>query len=152
MPRAVRVRRRIRDRLVGRARSGTHGGFTLVEILVAVAILGIAIVGIVGSIATFLHANTIDRSVANLDQVVRTYSESMNGQSYVSCASSYSSVTLPTGYTFSAGPTIKYWNEDNPATFAASCGTDTGVQQISATITQAASAQTQSILIVKNSG
>jgi prepilin-type N-terminal cleavage/methylation domain-containing protein len=152
VPRAVRVRRRIRDRLVGRARSGTHGGFTLVEILVAVAILGIAIVGIVGAIATFLHANTIDRSVANLDQVVRTYSESMNGQSYVSCASSYSSVTLPTGYTFSAGPTIMYWNGDNPATFAASCGTDNGVQQISATISQTASAQTQSILIVKNSG
>ena len=127
-------------------------GFTLVEILVAVAILGIAIVGILGAMATFLQVGRIDRSVADLDQVVRTYSETVNGVSYVSCASSYPSVTLPPGYTFSAGPTIKYWNGDNPATFAASCGTDKGVQQISATVRQTASAQTQSVLIVKNGG
>ncbi len=127
-------------------------GFTLIEIVVAVAILGIAIVGIFGAMATFLQAGRIDRSVSDLDQVVRTYTETMNGVSYVSCAASYPSVTLPGGYTFSAGPTVKYWNGDNPATFAASCGTDKGVQQISATIRQTASSQTQSALLVKNSG
>ena len=107
-------------------------GFTLVEILVAVSILGIAVVGIFSALATFLQAGRIDRSVADLDQVVRTYSEGLNGATYASCASSYPTVTLPAGgaYTFVSSPTIKYWNGDNPATFASSCGTDKGIQQI----------------------
>jgi prepilin-type N-terminal cleavage/methylation domain-containing protein len=133
-------------------------GFTLVEILVAVSIMGIAIVGIFGALSTFLQAGRIDRSVADINQVVRTYSEGLNGATYANCASSYPTVTLPAGgaYTFSAGPTIKYWNGDNPATFTATipspCGTDKGVQQISATVRQTVSGQTQSLLIVKNIG
>jgi type II secretory pathway pseudopilin PulG len=124
----------------------------LVEILVAVSILGIAVTGIFGALSTFLQVSTVDRSVADINRVVRTYSEGMNVATYSPCASSYPSVTLPSGYTFSAGPTVRYWNGDNPATFASSCGTDKGVQQISATVRQSVSGQTQQFVIAKSSG
>jgi type II secretory pathway pseudopilin PulG len=110
----------------------------LVEILVAVTILGISIVGIFGALSTFLEAGTVDRSVANVDQVLRTYSEGLIATSYLNCASSYPSVTL------------RYWNGDNPATFASSCGVDKGVQQISVTV-QSATGQSAPLVIAKNS-
>ena len=118
----------------------------------AVTILGISVFGIFGAMSTFLQAGTVDRSIADINQVVRTYSEGLNAASYAPCASSYSSVTIPSGYAFSAGPTVRYWNGDNPATFASSCVTDKGVQQISATVGQSVSGQTQQLVVVKSSG
>jgi type II secretory pathway pseudopilin PulG len=124
----------------------------LVEILVTVAIMGIAITGIFSALSTYLMLGSVQRSTANVDQVIRTYSESMVSASYVSCASSYASVTLPSGYSFSAGPTIDYWKGDSPATFSSTCASDKGVQRISATVREQSSGQSQQFVIAKNSG
>jgi len=128
------------------------GGFTLVEILISVALLGIAVIGIFSSIATFLQIGGAARSIANVDQTARVYTEGLTAATYVNCATTYPSVTLPSGYTFSSGPTIAYWNGDNPATFASTCGTDKGVQRISATVRQTSSGQSAPLVITKNSG
>jgi prepilin-type N-terminal cleavage/methylation domain-containing protein len=130
----------------------SESGFTLVEILVAVAIMGIAVVGIMMALATMLNVSSVGRSLANVDQVTRKYTENMTAASYSSCASSYSSVTLPSGYSFSSGPTISYWNGDNPATFASSCSSDQGVQRIAATVREQSSGQTASVVVIKNRG
>jgi prepilin-type N-terminal cleavage/methylation domain-containing protein len=129
-----------------------ENGFTLVEILVAVAIMGIAVVGILMALATMLNVSTVGRSLANVDQVTRKYSESITAASYASCASSYSSVTLPSGYSFSSGPTITYWNGDNPPTFASSCSSDKGVQRIAASLREQSSGQTANVVVIKNRG
>lgn len=135
----------------GRVRSSA-AGFTLVEILVTVAILGLVTAGLFGTLSTFLMLGSVQRSTANIDQVVRTYSERIESASYVSCASSYSSVTLPSGYSFSAGPTLAYWNGDSPATFGSTCSSDKGVQRISATVREQSSGKSQQLVIAKNSG
>jgi prepilin-type N-terminal cleavage/methylation domain-containing protein len=129
-----------------------ESGFTLVEVLVAVAIMGIAVVGIMMALATMINVSSVGRSLANVDQVARKYSESMTAASYTSCASSYSSVTLPSGYSFSSGPTITYWNGDNPPTFASSCSSDKGVQRVAASVREQSSGQTSNVVVVKNRG
>jgi prepilin-type N-terminal cleavage/methylation domain-containing protein len=152
MSRSARDLRRTRGRPYGVAHGDAQGGYTLVEILVAVAIMGIAVVGIMMSLATILNVSTVGRSLANVDQVTRKYSENATAATYTACASSYSSVTLPSGYSFSSGPTITYWKGDNPATFAASCSSDQGVQRIAATIREQSSGQTASVVVIKNRG
>jgi prepilin-type N-terminal cleavage/methylation domain-containing protein len=127
-------------------------GFTLVETLLAVTLLAIAVVGIMYSLTTFLGVSQVARSSANLDAVARQYTEGVEAASYQSCASSYTSVTLPSGYSFSAGPTIAYWNGDNPATYSSTCSADKGVQQISATVKESSTGRTVALTISKNSG
>jgi len=97
-----------------RERESRAGGFTLVEILVTVSIMGIAMSGIFQALSTFLNAGMIERSVANVDVALRTYSERVIAAPYVNCASIYSVVTLPSGYSFSVAPTISYWNVTIP--------------------------------------
>lgn len=143
--------RRVAPSEEGRVRSSA-AGFTLVEILVTVAILGLVTAGLFGTLSTFLMLGSVQRSTANIDQVVRTYSERIESASYVNCASSYPSVTLPSGYSFSAGPTFAYWNGDSPATFGSTCSGDKGVQRISATVREQSSGKTQQLVIAKNSG
>jgi prepilin-type N-terminal cleavage/methylation domain-containing protein len=135
-----------------RERESRAGGFTLVEVLVTVSIMGIAMSGIFQALSTFLNAGMVERSVANVDVAVRTYSERVIAAAYVNCASAYSVVTLPSGYSFSVAPTISYWNGDNPATFNATCTSDKGVQRLSATVREQSSGQAQPLVITKNSG
>jgi len=127
-------------------------GFTLVEILMAVALLGIAVIGIFSSLATFLRVGGEARSIANVDQTARVYTEGLTAATYVNCATSYPSVTLPSGYTLPSGSTITYWNGDNPATFASTCTSDKGVQRISATLRESASGEDVALIVTKNSG
>jgi prepilin-type N-terminal cleavage/methylation domain-containing protein len=141
-----------RVRVRGGHPSGRAGGFTLVEVLVAVSIMGIAMTGIFQALSTFLNAGTVERSVANVDLVVRTYSERAIAAPYVNCASAYSAVILPSGYSFLAGPTIDYWNGDSPTTFSATCASDKGVQRITATVREQSSRQAQLLVVTKNSG
>lgn len=125
-------------------------GFSLVEVLVTILLMALAVPAILGALASLMQAGATERSIAQADQVVRTYSEGLAAAPYVACAPSYPGITLPSGYSFAAGPTVKYWNGDGPATFATTCTTDNGVQQISATIKDDRSGTTQRLLIGKS--
>jgi prepilin-type N-terminal cleavage/methylation domain-containing protein len=126
-----------------------ESGFTLVELLATIAIMGLAIVGLLGALGTFLQAGTIERSTANIDQVSRVYTEALVSAPYGNCATAYASVTLTAGYSFAAGPTVRYWNGDSPATFATTCATDRGVQQVSGTVKDNSSGQSQPVAVAK---
>jgi type II secretory pathway pseudopilin PulG len=135
-----------------RARFDTsRAGLTLVELLVTITIMGTAMIAIFIGLASLYRATSVQRSSANLDQVVRIYSEALSAAPYTACATAYSTVTLPAGYSTTAVPAIAYWNGDNPSTFGSSCsvGTDTGLQQLSTTIQDDRSGQRQRILTTK---
>jgi prepilin-type N-terminal cleavage/methylation domain-containing protein len=126
-------------------------GFTLVELLVTITIMATAMIAIFIGLTVLARATSVERSSANIDQVIRTYSEVLASAPYAACSTSYSTVTLPSGYSTAATPTITYWNGDNPATFRSTCsaGSDTGVQQFSTTIQEDQTGQLQRLLVTK---
>jgi len=128
-------------------------GFTLVELLVTITIMATAMIAIFVGLSSLIRATIVQRSNANIDVVVRAYSEQIASTSYVPCAAAYSSVTLPSGYSTVGPPVVNYWNGDNPATFGSSCTvpTDTGLQQVSTTIREDVSGQRRVVLLGKRS-
>lgn len=117
------------------ARSRRDAGLTLVEVLLAVSILGIGVVVIVGGMMTSIKVSEQGRRSAEGQAAIRAYAEAVTGAPYVACASSYAApgFTVPTGWT-AASPVVTYWNG---TTFTTPCGTDSGLQRVVLKLTSA---------------
>ena len=94
--------RRYRERCRAPAASGRDrsrdAGDTLVELLVAITIIGIAAAGLLGGLAAAIGGSGSHRSLTSLDTVVRSFAETTSNSltaqdGYVQCASSYSDIT-----------------------------------------------------------
>lgn len=117
-------------------RAGDEAGETLVEILVAVVIMGTAVVAIMGGFTTSILGSVLHRSHARIQTVLREHAEVIESGGYpASCASP---TPTPAATTESDGFTsnvtgVQFWNGDNPATFG-SCSSGTlanGVAKVS---------------------
>ena len=109
-------------------------GESLIELLVALSIMGTAIAVLLAGLATTINMSVVHREQAEAGVHVRAFAEAVentvaaNPSGYVPCAttSSYLAVyTAPAGFTRSVVE-IKYWN----GAWANSCGTDQGVQRV----------------------
>src|SRR3954447_6509543 len=102
-------------------------GFTLVELVLAIAIMGIVFVAVFTGIATFFQVSASQRSNADVDAVVRQYVERVSSTQTAyatACPASYTSVTLPPpsgSSSYSLSTTIQYWTGDKASTFDSSC-------------------------------
>lgn len=132
----------------------TDGGETLIELLVAIAVMGIAAVAIVGSLTTGILVSGIHRNEATAGAAVRGYAEaietSIAAGNYVDCAStsSYSASAVafaaPTGFVISAY-TITYWT----GSAWGSCTTpDGGVQRVTLTVSSADGKAVESLAVI----
>ena len=127
-------------------RAPSEGGLTLVECLVAVAIIGIAIIGIVSALGTASLASDYHRKQVTADTVIRSYTEALKQQihlgGYQTCPATASSYAIPTavwqppsGYSVSI-TSIKYLQSTSGTTFSTSCaGSDQGAEQMTVTAT-----------------
>ena len=112
--------------------TGREAGFTLVDTIVGVAILGIGVTTVVGGMATSITVSARGRAAAEAQIAVRSYAELLAAATYVDCATSYSTpFTAPGGYT--ATQAVSYWDSAT-STFGAVCGTDSGLQRITLTV------------------
>jgi prepilin-type N-terminal cleavage/methylation domain-containing protein len=129
-------------------------GETLIELLVAVAIMGVALVAIIGAFGASITMSDVHRKQASAGAAVRNYAELVTnyvaGTGYSSCAaaSAYSAGTVgytaPSGY--SATPaSIKYWSG---SAWSASCGTDTGLQQLTLTVSSTDTRASERLVLV----
>jgi prepilin-type N-terminal cleavage/methylation domain-containing protein len=83
-------------------RKAYDAGFTLVEVMVAVVILGLSVAAAVGGLATAISGSNLHRSQADLDAALVTAAERLKTAAYEGCGSSYSDVALSDGLRYSA--------------------------------------------------
>ena len=103
-------------------------GMTLVEVLLAVAILGIGVTVVVGGMMTSIKVSDQGRRSAEGQTAIRAYAEAVAGVGYTACAATYAApgFTPPAGWT-AAAVAVSYWNG---STFVTTCGTDSGLQRV----------------------
>lgn len=123
-----------------------HGerGDTLVEVLMAVAILGIAFTGILAGLATAARLSGTHRGLANADVVLVSAADAVKATGYVACPGNPTSayltaaqgVTKPANWLNSAiaiPVPIQYWNN---GAFQSTCpATDQALQLITIKVT-----------------
>ena len=148
--------------------SGERGD-TLIEVLVAVAILGIASVALLTAFSTAITASAEHRVLATSDSVARSAAEAVFSEveqaspaAYQQCPASYSNVasslTSPSGSaspvvpsTYTVALSVEYWNGSAfaPAATVSSCPSDlTAPQQITVTVTPVGRGIPESIAVV----
>jgi prepilin-type N-terminal cleavage/methylation domain-containing protein len=129
-------------------------GETLIELLVALAILGIALVAVIGAFGASIAMSDVHRKQASAGAAVRNYAEFVSnyvaGTGYSSCAaaSAYSPAavgyTAPSGYSAST-VSIKYWTG---SAWSASCGSDSGLQQLTLAVSSTDTRASERVVLV----
>jgi len=103
----------------GAARS-REAGYTLIELLVSVAILSTAILGAAGSMFTMTVVSDFERRQALAEVEARRLAEAIRATPYVACneaKQAYETLFAPSGFVVEAGATaeitnIKFWLPD----------------------------------------
>jgi prepilin-type N-terminal cleavage/methylation domain-containing protein len=122
-------------------------GVTLVECILAIAILGIAFVALMGGMFTFQTAATNHSRQADGADYIRQYAEVVSALPYQTCTASYvaSGFTAPAGWT--ASLTTQYWNG---TAFVSTCpATDSGLDVVHLTVASSDGRDTETLDVVK---
>jgi type II secretory pathway pseudopilin PulG len=141
---------------MARDRARDERGETLVEILLAVVLLGITTFAIFDGISLVTSRSGLIKSQVNVSAVVQAAAATVVGDSYLTCTqiTGGSSYALPaaSGYSDVSPATIQsisYWNGSS---FVATCSTGVGataLEKITVTATATTSSSSQSITLVK---
>lgn len=116
-------------------------GESLVELLVAMVVLGITVTGILGALLVTTQASGQHRRQVQAQNALRGWAEQVSAAAYTDCAVAGSiaapSPALPAGFTATV-TAVRYWNG---TAFVASCttGADAGIQRVSLRVTATAS-------------
>lgn len=127
---------------------GGQDGFTLVEMLLAVAILGLGVTALVGGMMTSITVSDRGRSSAEASGDARRWAESVAGTTYADCAASYATP----GFAVTSGSTgnqsVSYWSPAS-SSFVTTCGTDSGLQRVTLTVTSADGRAAETVQVLK---
>ncbi len=144
---------------VGTSRAARDQGESLIELILAVAIMGIAVVSIVSGLGTSILMSDIHRKQATAGAYVRDYAEAVQsyvgGTGYTACAApaSYSASNVgftgtPSGY--AASPiSLQYWT--GTAWSVSPCSADTGLQRLTVQVASSTNARAseQTVVILR---
>jgi len=127
-------------------------GETLIELLMSIAIMGIAMVAVMGAMSTGVLTSDVHRKQAVAGTAVDSYAESVKqavkSTGYQSsCSPTYGSTfTLPTGYTKSI-VAVSFWTG---TAFQATCSTaaDVGVQRVTLQIASSDGRASERLVVV----
>ena len=145
-----------------RARPGPDDkGETLIELMIAVAIMGIVVVAIVGGIATSIMMSDIHRKQATAGAYVRNYAETVvayvaagtpaSNANFAGSSPNYSPSTV--GFTAPAGGFVasvtSVWCWDDASNkFISSCAAASSVQQVTLNIASSDSRASETLLVI----
>lgn len=109
---------------------GDDAGVSLVELILTIAIMGIAIVTIVGGAMTSILDSDYNRKQADAANVMRAYADSVAAVAYQPCSASYApAYTPPTGYSVSI-VTTEYWDTATSAFISTCPAADYGFERL----------------------
>jgi type II secretory pathway pseudopilin PulG len=115
------------------AATGTRAdrGETLLELVVALAIMSAAVVALVGGLGTSILMSDIHRKQATAGVLVRNYAEAVTatadaGGYPTGCAPLATAFTAPSGFNATV-VSVRYWTASG---WTSSCSTDTGLRQL----------------------
>ena len=130
-------------------------GESLIEILVAVLILGIAVTAILGGLLTSVKLSDVHRKQATGGADARDYAEVLSrfvsGNNYVECAdlSAYApgvvGFTAPAGYA-AAVTSVEYWNTTS-RTFGTTCSSS-GLERVTVQVASTDGRATERSVVV----
>jgi type II secretory pathway pseudopilin PulG len=138
-----------------RRRRACERGETLIELLVSISIIGIAIIALVGGLATAITASNAHREQADAGAVARNIAEAIKDTTVpLDANGSYGSgiwgdVDVPSSVTVNVPP-ARCWNGDANASSGSAwvdCPNDNGLQKI--TVTVSANGANESVTILK---
>lgn len=140
--------------MTGARRAAGDGGFTLIELVVAVAIMGIAMVFIVAGMTTSIFASDVHRRQSTAETVIRDFAEYVTNAAYVTCAGT---PTYATGFASVSGyaaqvTAVTYLN--NPLTdtaFSPTCSSSTALQKLSLKVSDTSGRDSETLDLVKRS-
>ena len=128
-------------------------GETLLELLIAVVIMGVAVVAVIGMLVNSVQLSDVHRKQATASEAVRDYGEAItntvDGGGYVACAgtASYASpagFAVPAGYAKSVA-SVRYWTG---SAWQSSCSADTGLQQLTIQVASADGRASEQLVVV----
>jgi prepilin-type N-terminal cleavage/methylation domain-containing protein len=117
-------------------------GMTFIEVLIAVALLGVIVVTMMAGLSSIALATGHHRQQTTLELLVRSEAEYLKSQTYSPRPAAYASLSA-TGYTVSITQ-VQYWD---PASGTWTAITDNGLQQISVTVTAPGGGSEQIIVL-----
>lgn len=126
---------------------GGDRGETLLEVVVAIMILGICVLAVGSSIALSSKMSGVHRTQAELSKVLHNYAEQLGSVAYSPC-----STTTPASYSLSPQPgfapptiTVSYWTG---SAFGSCPGTDLGLQKVTIAVASADNGVSDSLSVV----
>ena len=124
-------------------RPGDESGETLVEVLVALVIIGIAFTAIIGGVFTSIVSASTQRDRTRATVVLAAAAETVNSATYAPCASTYAAGTTPPDLVL-ATPRVSFWDSVSNSfvplarsTCAGSPPVDPGLQLVDLAVTSA---------------
>ncbi len=106
--------------------AGSESGMTLIETLVALALVGTIVVSYLSSLATTIKATMVTDEQSTAESLARSQMEWAKKATYVSGATTYSAAAIPSGSDYSGySANITAASLNNP---------DDGIQKITVTI------------------
>lgn len=124
-------------------------GESLIEIIVAVVILGLAAIAITAGLTTSTKVSDVHRKQANASAYVHNYAEDIENKvasgSYAAGAASYPAFATPAGYSATM-PSKQCWT--GSAWTGCTAGTDIGIQKLTLQVATADGRAAEQLVVI----
>ena len=139
---------------------GSDAGFSLVEIVITIAIVGVTFSAILGGLFASITVSALQQKEATADTVARSAAEVVKDSGHNpyknNCpgpgAYSLAGLSVPSGFSVHITD-ITYWDGQPPAggavVFQSNCPSDRGMQRITIAATSADGQATETVQVIK---